>query len=122
MAFNEQSVEEGEQFVASIRQSLRKTRFRLERALANCDSILGEVENADTGLSRLREIMTSDEALNYDDPMFDRGLDRSLKLLDKCNENFGDRASEAVSLDDNLEALRYVLDNAAYEINILDRG
>lgn len=122
MAFNEQSVEGGEQLVAAIRQSLRKTRFRLEEALANCDSILGEVENADTGLSRLREIMESDEALNYDDPVFDRELDKSLELLDECNENFGDRAREAVSLDDDLETLRYVLENAAHGINGLDRG
>lgn len=122
MAFNEQSVEEGEQLVAAIRQSLRKTRFRLEEALANCDSILGEVENTDTGLSRLREIMASDEALNYDDPVFDRELDKSLELLDECNENFGDRAREVVSLDDDLETLRYVLENAAHGINGLDRG
>lgn len=122
MAFNEQSVEEGEQLVAAIRQSLRKTRFWLEKALANCDSILGESENADAGLSRLREIMDSDEALNYDDPMFDKGLDKSLELLNKCNENFDDLAREASSLDDDLEALLYVLEKAAYSINILDRG
>lgn len=109
MAISTEAIDAADARITQMRRSLKRLKFRLEETMANCDSVLGEVESIDDSLSRVRET----EA--YGDGDEDRAavFNNLMKLLDASVDDLAERADEAVSLDDNLEANRYVLNNIA---------
>lgn len=109
MAISTEAIDAADERVTLMRRSLKRIKFRLEELTANCDSALGEVENLDDSLSRVRET----EAYGDGDEDRVAVFNNLLKLLDASVDDLAERADEAVSLDDNLEANRYVLNNIA---------
>ena len=109
MAISTDAIDAADERVTLMRRSLNRIKFRLEETMANCDTVLGEIENLDDSLSRVRET----EAYGDGDEDHVTVFNNLLKLLDASVDDLAERADEAVSLDDNLEANRYVLNNIA---------
>lgn len=98
MAISTDAIDAADERVTLMRRSLKRIKFRLEETMANCDTVLGEVESIDDSLSRVRE------AEAYGDGDEDRAavFNNLLKLLGASVDDLAERADEAVSLDDNL--------------------
>lgn len=119
MSITVQAIDAADERVALMRRSLKRLKFRLEEVNENCNNVLGEIDNIDDSLSRVRETEAYGGSAGDDEDRVAE-FNKLLNLLDVSVDELAERADEAVSLDDNLEASRYVLNNIASGVSELE--
>lgn len=119
MSISTEAIDAADERVTLMRRSLKRLKFRLEETMANCDSVLGEVESVDDSLSRIRETEAYGGSAGDDEDRVAE-FNKLLNLLGISADDLAERADEAVYLDDNLEASRYVLNNVASGVSELE--
>ena len=94
MSISTEAIDAADARVVLMRRSLKRIKFRLEETMANCDTVLGEVESVDDSLSRVRET----EAHGDSDEDRVAVFNNLLKLLDASVDDLAERADEACLL------------------------